>query len=385
MKAALQGYRRPDGLMGIRNYVIAVATMDIAHPTVRRIAGAVRGAVAICPGFGRALLGEDAAQHFRVLSNMATHPNVYGAVVIGLDKKSSYEVADVLARTGRPVEAYPIGEVGGTLKATEAGIRTVMRLVRDASRLKPEPMSWPEFTLGLECGGSDGSSGMVANPTVGLIADRIIDRGGTVIMSETVEMLGGEHLLAARAVSSQVAADLKTAVDFCVSYAAAHGIDLLGSNPTADNIEGGLSTIEEKALGAIKKAGTKPLQEVIGLGFRPTRKGFVIMDAPAPGVENITSLAAGGCQAIIFTTGQGNPLGHPIAPTLKVCGNPSTVAAMSDNIDVNLSAVITDGQSLEEAAEVLEEELVAVINGKQVSADLLGETEVAISRILRCL
>jgi altronate dehydratase large subunit len=260
-----------------------------------------------------------------------------------------------------------------------------MRLIRDSIRIKPEPMLWQDFTLGLECGGSDGSSGIVANPVVGLVADKIIDRGGTVIMSETVEMLGGEHLLAARAVSPEVAEALKRAVDFCVSYATAHGIDLLGSNPTADNIQGGLSTIEEKALGAIKKGGSKPLQEVIGLGFRPSKKGFVIMDAPAPGVENITSLAAGGCQAIIFSTGKGNISGHPIVPTIKACGNPYTVKSMSDNIDVDLSAVITNGLCLEDAAEILEKELVAVMNGKPVSADLLGETEVAISRILRCL
>lgn len=244
-------------------------------------------------------------------------------------------------------------------------------------------MPWSELTLGVECGGSDGSSGIVSNPVTGMVADMVVDRGGTVIMSETVEVLGGEHLLAARAKDPVTKQKILDAVNFCVTYSKEVGVDLLGSNPAPDNIKGGLSTIEEKALGAIKKGGSKPLMEVIGNAYRPTKKGFIFMDAPAPGVENVTALCAGGTQVIIFSTGKGNPSGHPLSPTIKVSGNPFTVELLKDNLDVDLSAVITKGASLADAAKVLEQELVDVCWGKPTKADLLGEFEVAISRLCR--
>ncbi len=381
----LQGYRRADGRMGIRNHVIIIATMDNANPTVRRGASLVRGVVPVCATFGRANMGDDVPIHFRVLSNLATHPNVYGAVIISLEDKSHRELKEAVAATGRPVVSFSIEEDGGTLVVSEKAAREAMRMLYKASLQQREPMPWSDFVLGVECGGSDGSSGIVSNPATGMVADRVVDLGGTVIMSETLEMLGGEHLLAARASSPDVAAKITRAVEFTVEYAASKGIDLLGSNPAPDNIMGGLSTIEEKAVGAIKKGGSRPLMEVMPIGARPTQKGFTIMDAPCPGVENLTSIAAGGCQAIIFSTGKGNCSGHPIVPVIKVSGNPTTVKHMQDNIDVDLSGVFTKGQSLEEASMLLEKELLNVCAGKPTSACLLGEIEVAISRYERAL
>ncbi len=385
MSTPLYGFKRPSGPSGIRSHVLAIATMDNANPTVRRIASLVRGVVPVCVTFGRGLMGEDMAQHNRVLQNLATHPNVYGVIVVSLEDESHKVLAKAVADTGRPVMSFSIEDDGGTLSVAEKGARAAMALLQQASLLKPEPMPWSEFVLGVECGGSDGSSGIVSNPVTGMVADMVIDRGGTVIMSETLEMLGGEHLLAARASDPAVGEKIRASVQFCVDYANGLGIDLVGTNPVPDNIAGGLSTIEEKALVAIKKGGTKPLVEVIDTGHRPTRKGFVIMDAPCPGVENLTSIAAGGAHAIIFSTGKGNCSGHPVVPVIKVSGNAHTLRILGDNIDVALSPVLTRDMPLNEAAQILDRELLEVCSGKPTRADMLGEFEVAISRLLRAL
>lgn len=383
MSQEIWGYRRKDGKLGIRNYVAIMSAMDNSNPTARRVASVVRGTQPVCPTFGRAAMGADVEQHLRTMVNMGTNPNVYGAVVISLFRSSADEIAQAIAKTGRPVEAYAIEDDGGTANTSNLAVRAALKFMGDAGKQRREPMPWSELTLGVECGGSDGSSGIVSNPATGMVADMVVDRGGTVIMSETVEALGGEHLLAARAKDPVTKQKILDAVNFCVTYSKEVGVDLLGSNPAPDNIKGGLSTIEEKALGAIKKGGSKPLVEVIGNAYRPTKKGFVFMDAPAPGVENVTALCAGGTQVIIFSTGKGNPSGHPLSPTIKVSGNPFTVELLKDNLDVDLSAVITKGASLADAAKVLEQELIDVCWGKPTKADLLGEFEVAISRLCR--
>lgn len=385
MLKPLQGYRRPDGRIGIRNHVAVVACMDNAHPTARRVASMIRGVTALCPGFGRGLMGDDARLHDRVVVNTATHPNVYASIVISLESETCRRIAEKIGATGMPVLPLSIEDMGGTLQVAATAASQAMRYLREANRLRPEPMDWSELVLGVECGGSDGSSGIVSNPATGMVADMVIDRGGTVIMSETLEMLGGEDLLAGRAPDPAVGRKLRNIVQFCLDYAGKHNVDLMGANPAPDNIAGGLTTIEEKALGAIKKGGSRPLMEVVDLGCRPRGKGFVIMDAPAPGVENLTALVAGGCHAVIFSTGKGNCSGHPVAPVIKVTGNPYTVDILGDNIDVDISGVIARGESLEEAAGVLEQNLIDVCHGMPTAADMLGETEMAVSRIMRTL
>ena len=219
----------------------------------------------------------------------------------------------------------------------------------------------------------------------GRLADRVIDAGGTVIMSETLELLGGEEMLGRRAVTPEVAAKVKGIIQRTLDYAAEHNLDIMGANPAPDNIAGGLTTIEEKALGAIKKGGTRPLVEVLEEGERPTKKGFVIMDAPAPGVENLTAIVSGGCHAVIFSTGKGNCIGHPVAPVIKISGNPMTVKSMRDNIDVDVSGVINQGLTLDQATDIVQDKLVDVCWGAMTSSDMLGEIETAASRLLRTL
>lgn len=383
--AQLWGYARPDGNIGIRNHVAVISAMDSSNPTVRRVVQAVKGTIGVAPSFGRGEMGDDLAQHVRTLVGLGTNPNVYGAVVISLEPESAKVIADGIARTGRPVVAIALEDVGGTVKATQLATEAAIEMVVEAGKLGRLPLPWSQLVLGVECGGSDGTSGLVSNPVTGMVADTVVARGGTVIMSETAEVLGAEHLLAKRARSEEVARQIYEAVEFCVNYAREMGIDLLGSNPSPDNISGGLSTIEEKALGAIKKGGSSVVNEVVGYGMRPRERGLIVMDAPCPAVENLTALAAGGTHVVIFSTGKGNTVGCPVVPTIKVSGNPYTVKALRDNIDVDLSAVITQGMTLEEAARILEAEVVAVCNGKMTKAEVLGEVEVAISRIGRTL
>ncbi|MBT4587901.1 MAG: UxaA family hydrolase [Rhodospirillaceae bacterium] len=375
----VQAYRRPDGTFGIRNHVAIIGAMDNTNPVVRRIAASVSETVPITAAYGRGQMAEDLAQHDNTLIGFGNHPNVAAALVVGLYSKSAREMAEEIAATGRPVNWVAIQEMGGTVKATEIGIRMAMELVSEASRVCREPCSVSELFLGLECGGSDATSGLTANATTGIVADWIVEAGGTVMFSETEEIMGAEHILAERAASPEVAADLMRAVRECEKLGDFLGMQIIPLGP--DNIDGGLTTTEEKSLGAVRKGGTSPLQQVVGYAERPTKKGLIFMDAPAPGAENITSIAASGTQMLLFNTGVGNPIANAISPTLKITGNHVTADHFSDNIDVDVSAIITDGMSLPEAGEILYQAVIEVANGRRTKSEILGDTEITISRV----
>lgn len=381
-KNGFLGFRRPSGEPGVRNHLAIISAMDNTNPLVRRICSLRKDLIAVNTSFGRALMGEDEKQHFRVMGHLAGHPNVGAAIIIGLEPITAGAIAEFAAKASpwMPLEVITIHEVGGTLKTTQRALELAGKLSAHLDRARREPCELGELTLGTECGGSDTTSGLVSNPVTGMVADRVVEAGGTVIFSETLEILGAEHLLAQRATDAKTRRLLLSGVRRALAYAEELGVDLIGSNPTPDNIAGGLSSIEEKSLGAIKKAGNGPIVEVVGVGERPTRKGTVFADAPCGGVENITSLSASGAQAIIFSTGIGNPIGHPISPTIKVTGNPRTAALMPENIDVNLCDVIENGLSYTDARMRLETELLEVLSGKLTTSEVLGETEITVSR-----
>ena len=305
------GYHRPNGQIGIRNHLAVVSAMDNANPVARRIAAGVRGAVPVTAAHGRGQLAEDLEQHDRTLAGYGAHPNVAASLVVSLEPTSAQALAERIAARGTPVEWIAIQTEGGTVNATARGIRILSRLAGVALAARREPAELRDLVLGLECGGSDALSGMTGNSTLGRVSDRVVEAGGTVILSETEEIIGAEHLLAARASEPRIGAMLLDAVRRTEAYADYLGLDMapLGG----DNIRGGLTTTEEKSLGAIRKAGNSPLVEVIGYGERPSRRGFVFMDAPAPGSENTTALAASGAQMLLFNTGVGNPIGNPIS------------------------------------------------------------------------
>ena len=380
MKKTFWGYPRPDGSYGVRNYVAVISTADNSNFAARRVAQQVYGTVPLCPCFGRGEIGADMDLHVKTLGGLGANPNVHSAVILSLEPVIAQRVAEIIRASGKRAEIFTFDEYGDTVSATEKAIRAAKKLAIEASMVRREETGLGQLTLGVECGGSDTTSGVISNPATGLVADAVVDAGGTVILSETTEWMGAEEMLGKRCVDPETAERIRKAIQWYEDYIKSIGVDLNGFNPAPDNIKGGLSTIEEKALGSIKKGGSRAIQEMVTCSERPRKKGLVLMDAPTGGVENTTALAAAGCQLIIFSTGKGNPLGNPIAPTIKVTGNIRTVKASGENIDVDLSAVMTEDMAIEDAGELLLERTVDHADGKLTSAEVLGDVEIAVTR-----
>lgn len=380
-KQSFWGYLRPDGRVGIRNHVAVISASDNANFVANRIAQLVLGAVALTPSFGRGEIGADLEQHIRTLSGLGKNPNVYGVIVVSLEPVIAEKVAAPIRKSGKPVEVVTIDDCGGSMAATMAGVRCAQRMVIEASRIKKTEADLSCLQLGLECGGSDSTSGLIANPAVGLLSDFMVALGGTVIVSEVAEWIGAEQALAAQAATPEIGQAIVKAVTDAEAYAKSVGLDIASTNPAPDNIKGGLTTLEEKSLGAVKKGGSTPIRQLIGNGESPTEQGLIFMDAPAPGVENVTALCAAGCQAVLFTTGKGNAVGNPVVPTVKITSNPYTVERVGENIDVDLSGAFTDGWSLERSADHLYDCLLEHLNGKYTTAEVLGDTVISVTRL----
>jgi altronate dehydratase large subunit len=377
----LSAFRRSDGRVGIRNFLAVIAATDAANPVVRRIAAAVPGAVAVTPLYGRGQLGADLALSVNTMIGLGTNPNVYGALVVSLETVAGRRVMEgISARTPR-YALMGIQEEGGTPRLFEKAVALLGEWKREVDALTRSPVALSELVIGLECGGSDTTSGLVANPAIGLLTDRVIDEGGTAIFSEPVECLGGEAVLTARTPDAGVQEQIRATVRKYEEIALRAGVDLNKTNPAPDNIRGGLTTIEEKSLGSISKAGTRTIRGVLDYGEAPRSPGLYLMDAPAPATENMTALGAGGTHLILFGTGVGNSIGCSVSPTVKICGNPLTCDTFAAHIDVDLSNVITEGLPISAAGEAVMDALSAVVNGELTRCEVLGETEIAISRI----
>jgi len=348
----------------------------------RRIAESVKGAVAISHDCGCAQIGEDEKQTFRVLSGLGKNPNAHSALIVslGCEVIDAEKLADEIAKTGKEVEVVSIQEEGGTLRAVEKGTRIVRRMSEEMSREKRKSADVSELIVSTECGGSDWTSGIAANPSVGAAMDRIVEEGGTVILSETTEFIGAEHLLAKRGASPEISEKILEIVRKYEEEVMKMGVDIRGAQPSPGNIKGGLTTIEEKSLGAIHKGGHSKIVEVVEYAEKPTKKGLVIMNTPGYDVESVTGMVAGGSQIVVFTTGRGSPTGNPIAPVIKVTGNPRTYERMKDNIDINAGKVL-EGCSISEVGEEIFEEILRVASGKLTKAEILGHDEIGIWRI----
>lgn len=377
------GYRRPDGRHGVRNHVLVLPASMCATSTCLRIAAGIPGAVTVNNQAGCAQSGADLEQTFRTLVGFGLNPNVASVLVVGLGCESlpAARLLATIGESGKRVSSLVIQEQGGTLRTIEAGHRIVEDMALEASTVLPEPAPLEVLVLGLECGGSDATSGLAANPTVGVVSDRLVAEGGTVILSETTECIGAESILAGRAANEEVATRLLETVRRCEIRLKAVGVDFTGSQPTPGNMAGGLTTIEEKSLGCLYKAGISPLQGVLEYAERPVGRGLHFMDTPGNDLESITGMVAGGCQVVIFTTGRGSATGCPIAPVIKVTGNPRTFAMMGDDIDVNAGTVIEGREDIAAAGRRLWEELLAVVGGKPTKAEQHGYGEFVIMRI----
>jgi altronate dehydratase large subunit len=375
----LQGFLRENRTVGIRNHVLVVSSMDVTNALARRIAAAVEGALPIATSFGRIHEGADRSQHERTLAGLIRNPNTAAALVVGFEPDTTRGVVEVLGPCGKPVEALSVLSDGSTSDLLREGARIVAGMVAEAGRTARAPLPFAKLVVGLKCGGSDPTSGLIGNAAVGLVSDALVEAGGTVILTETEDMVGAEHLLAARAATPEIGAQLCATVARLEQQALAHGARLSALGD--DHLASGITTNEEKALGSIQKAGRSTLQQILGYGERPTRAGLVFMDAMGGGIPEITGLTAAGAQVILFLTGSGHPTGHPVAPTIKITGNPRTAARFASSIDVDVSPALAGEMSLDDAAARIRETLLAVCAGQQTRNELLGDIESTVPSI----
>lgn len=380
MNTSFWGYERPDGTVGIRNLVAVISVMDNCNPVTRAVAQAVKGTVYLPGSFIRGQLGSDRAITLRVTAGLCLNPNIAAVVLIGLEPNTTRELEALITPSGKPVAAITIQFAGGSINAIAEGTRAAARFAREVSRQTRKQFPLSKLMVGLECGGSDTTSGLASNPSIGIVADKVVAAGGMAVISETSEFFGAEHFFAERAVDAAVKERFLREVHDAEQQIVDQGVDLRGSNPTPDNIRGGLTTIEEKALGAMAKSGSSPLVGVLGYGERPQRAGLHFMNTPAPAVESITGLAAAGCQLGLFSTGVGNPIGHPVMSVVKVSGNRNTLDTFSDNVDFDVSAVLEKDEPIDRAGGRLFEYAVRVSSGELTTAEVLDVQESAISR-----
>ncbi|MBU8877582.1 UxaA family hydrolase [Bacillus sp. FJAT-29790] len=377
------GYRRPDGKVGVRNHVLILPTITCATQAAKQITELVHGTVSFIHQHGCAQVGIDYEQTFRTYVGMGANPNVYGVVVLGLgcETHQARSVAGELAKTNKPVEVVSIQDHGGTLTAIAEGAKIAAKMVQDASAQPRELCDISELIIGTECGGSDACSGISANPAVGAVSDMIIEHGGTAILAETTELIGAEHLLANRAVDDRVAKKAYEVIKAMEKRSIQMGVDIRTGNPSPGNKRGGLSTLEEKSLGAANKAGSKQLQEVIDYAQSPNKKGLVWMDTPGHDIEQLTGMVAGGAQVVLFTTGRGTPTGSPIAPTIKISTNTGIFEKMRENIDLNAGTIIEGTETIDSVGIRIFEEIVKVSSGKLTKAEILKQHDFGIWRI----
>ena len=378
------GFRRPHGRVGTRNHVLVVPTVICSSVVAERIASAALPLGTALPHLaGCGQLGPDMQLTHETLMAYCGHPNVGAVIVValGCEQVVAQMLADVARRHGKPVEIVAIQSEGGTIRATEKGIAIARAFAGTLSTQEREWCDISELVLSLKCGGSDYTSGLASNPTLGRVTDRLVDLGGRAVLGEVAEIMGAEHLLAARARQPETASKLIQIVRRVETEARALGLDIRGTQPSPGNIRGGLTTIEEKSLGATHKGGERAaLEDVVPYSAPIVRKGLTVMDTPGLDVESVTGMVGGGAQVVVFTTGLGTPTGNPIAPVIKVTGNARTARQMADNIDLDVSGIMDESETLSAAADRLFAQVLAVASGRETVAEQLGHREFAIHR-----
>jgi (2R)-sulfolactate sulfo-lyase subunit beta len=378
----LTGYRRPDGRVGIRNHVVVLPVDDISNAACEAVAAHIQGTIALPHAYGRLQYGADLDLHFRTLIGTGANPNVAAVVVIGIEETWARHVADGIVAGGKPVACFGI-ERAGDLETVRRASWAAKEFLHDASEVRREPIELGELTVSIKCGESDTTTGLASCPTVGVVVDRLADAGASVFFGETSELTGGEQLVADRMATPALRERfLATYADY-VAGMEAWKADLMGSQPTQGNIAGGLSTIEEKALGNIQKTGTKPVVGVLEPAQAPPNgdRGLYFMDTSSAAAECITLMAAAGAVLHLFPTGQGNVVGHPLEPVLKLTGNPTTASTMREHIDLDVSGLLTRDYRLEDAADRLLDLLVRTASGRVTAAEALGHREFVTTRL----
>ncbi|MEJ7667452.1 MAG: UxaA family hydrolase [Casimicrobiaceae bacterium] len=376
------GYRRVDGRVGVRNNVLILSPTGLTSAAASRVAGLVRGTIGVTSGFGRGQVTADARLHFDTLLGLACHPNIAATVVLSAGDDITGAFVNAITATGKPAVGLSLpGVHEDALALVDAGVRAATRLVRDASALRREPCSLEDLCIAVECGHSDATSGLVCNPLAGRMTELIVDAGGQAMFSETVEWTGAEHLLANRAASSEVAQRIMRAVMDRERMVRDSGGDIRAQNPGPQNRAGGLTTIEEKALGAISKGGIQPIWGILRAAERPQGAGLFLMDTPYFSPESMTAMVAAGAQIVMFTTGAGNSYCSLVAPTMKMSANSQTCVRLREQIDFAAAGAVDGTVAVDDLASAAIDKLLDIASGTLTFGEIVGEGSEVVSRL----
>ena len=382
MKTTFQGYRRDNGRVGVRNHVIVLPVDDLSNAAAEAVANNIKGVLAIPHPYGRLQFGADLELHFRTLIGAGRNPNVAAVVVIGIEEQWTKRVVDGIASTGKPVAGFGI-ELHGDHDTIMRASKVAREYLQYASELTRVECELKDLWISCKCGESDTTSGCGSNPTVGNAFDKLYASGCTLVFGETTELTGGEQIVAARCRDEAVRKDFMRVFDRYQEVVNRHKTsDLSDSQPTKGNIAGGLTTIEEKALGNIQKIGkTCVVDGVLDKAETPTHGGLWFMDSSSAAAEMVTLCAAAGFVVHFFPTGQGNVIGNPILPVIKICANPRTVRTMSEHVDVDTSGLLQREITMDQAGDKLLEMMLRTANGRLTAAEALGHREFVLTRL----
>ena len=380
--ATFRGYRRENGRVGVRNHVIILPLDDLSNAAAQAVAHNIKGCMALPHPYGRLQFGADLELHFRTLIGTGSSPNVAAVVVIGIEEGWTQRVVDGIAKSGKPAAGFGI-ELHGDHDTIMRASRQAKQYVQWASALAREESPLRDLWVSTKCGESDTTSGSAANPTAGNAFDKLYERGVTLVFGETTEITGGEHLVAKRCRTPEIAAQFMAMFNRYQQVIDGHKVgDLSESQPTKGNIAGGLTTIEEKALGNIQKIGKRCVVDgVLDKAEAPTGPGLWFMDSSSAAGEMVTLVAAAGFVVHLFPTGQGNVIGNPILPVIKLCANPRTVRTMSEHIDLDVSGLLRRDINLDQAGDLLLDMMLKTANGRLTSAEVLGHREFVLTRL----
>jgi (2R)-sulfolactate sulfo-lyase subunit beta len=377
------GYRRENGKVGIRNHVVILPLDDISNTACEAVANNIKWTMSIPHPYGRNQFGEDLKLFFRTINGTGANPNIAAVVVIGIEPEWTNQIVDGIAETGKPVKGFYIKPSGGDLNTIAQASRQAQKYVQWASELQRTECSMDELYVSVKCGESDNTSGLASNPTVGYVVDKLVEMGSTVSFGETSEITGAELLCKERAATHEVGEEFMRVWKAYDDFIKQHKTDdMSGSQPDKGNIQGGLTTIEEKALGNLKKIGEKSAYVgVLMPAEAPKGRGLWFMDCSSAGAEAVTLWGASGSVLNLFPTGQGNVIGNPILPVIKLSANPRTCQTMSEHIDLDVSAILTGEMTLEAAGDKLIDVMIRTCNGRLTAAEALGHREFVLTKL----
>jgi altronate dehydratase large subunit len=383
MSTELRAFKRDNGQWGLRNHVLIMPLHSALSSTARAIADGSNGAVAISHDWSGEV-DNDLSRIIVTLSGYAANPNNFAVLFLTVGSNQENEIIAGAASLGlKRFSNLALAEIGSMEGLQIKAIELANNYCAQASKEERVPAPWSALVLGLECGGSDALSGITANPALGVASDRLVELGATSVLGETTEILGAEHLLAARAIDPEVGVRIVAMVSRYEASINYEGIDIRGAQPSRGNIEGGLSTLEEKSLGAAKKAGNAPLTGVLEFGEKPTTTGLYFMDTPGHDIEQLAGFGAGHINIVVFTSGRGTPTGSAIMPTIKVSTNTPMYEAIPDLIDLDAGTIADGIETLAQVGDRIFDEILSVANGRQTKAELGGHHEFALSRMYK--